>query len=66
MPTLAGPDIFCTSYCNHGHSMTTGRPVNHECIIIPPAALAAEREGDISTAIDIIASRSPRRTCKAT
>jgi hypothetical protein len=44
------PEIYCTTYCNHGHEVETGEPVDHECITIPPEALAAEIDGDFDKA----------------
>jgi len=52
-------NIYCTSYCNKGHDMKTGRPVDHECYILPPKALKAEYDGDISTAIELIEQAKP-------
>jgi len=46
--------IYCTTYCNQGHDLRTGHPVGHECRIIPPAALAAERADDFETAQRIL------------
>jgi hypothetical protein len=46
--------IYCTSFCNQGHDLQTGRPINHECIVLPPKALQAERDGDFNKAIEII------------
>lgn len=43
--------IYCTSYCNQGHDLDTGKPVGHECRVIPPRALQLEREGDVEGAI---------------
>jgi hypothetical protein len=36
--------IYCTSYCNKGHRLLDGMPVNHMCHILPPKALQLERE----------------------
>ena len=38
---------YCTSFCNHGHRLSDGAPVGHECFIIPPKLLEGERHGDI-------------------
>lgn len=51
--------IFCTSYCNQGHYVASGLPVEHECLVIPPAALAAEMAGDFETACMLL-QRAPR------
>lgn len=53
--------IYCTTYCNHGHCMQTGKPVAHECYVLPAAALAAEYASDYETAIDIISRAQPLR-----
>ena len=37
--------IYLTSYCNHGHYLNDGKPVDHECHVLPPRALQLEREG---------------------
>jgi hypothetical protein len=36
--------LYCTSFCNFPHRMSDGVPVGHECYVIPPALLIAERE----------------------
>ena len=46
-------EIFLTSFCNHGHDVNTGRPIDHERYVLPPAALRAERDGDVEKAIRI-------------
>lgn len=46
--------IYCSTYCNQGHDLKTGRPVNHECRTIPPKALQAERNGDFELAIRLM------------
>jgi hypothetical protein len=48
-------DLYLTSYCNKYHIVATGRPVDHECRTLPPAAIEAERRGDILTAIELTA-----------
>jgi hypothetical protein len=53
-------DVYLTSYCNRGHNTKTGRPIQHECRIIPPAALRAERDGDVDKAINIIRNAPAR------
>jgi len=46
--------IYCSTYCNHGHLVETGMPVNHECRRIPPAALRAEMDGDYELATQLM------------
>lgn len=57
---MAYPKIYCTTFCNFAHNVKTGRPVGHECRIIPPAALRAEIDGDYAKAIEIMQSK---QTC---
>ena len=38
--------IYCTSFCNFGHNIKTGRPIGHECYIILPGLLKAEIENE--------------------
>jgi hypothetical protein len=45
---------YCTSFCNHGHSLKNGRPIAHECYVLPVEALRAEYEGDTDKAIRIL------------
>jgi hypothetical protein len=51
------PDTYCTSYCNHPHRMKDGKPIRHECRIIPPEALRAERAGDFDRAHEIMEAK---------
>ena len=37
--------IYCTTFCNQGHDVLTGKPVGHECYIIHPEDLYTEAEG---------------------
>jgi hypothetical protein len=46
--------FYVTTFCNFAHSLRTGRPIGHECHILPVAALEAERNGDMDTAIEIL------------
>lgn len=52
--------VYCTTYCNHGHRLSDGMPVEHECRVIPPAALKAEMEGDYQGAITIMGANRPK------
>lgn len=51
-------NLFSTSFCNNPHDLLTGRPVGHECYILPPRALAAEREGNVDLANHLLAISS--------
>ena len=53
--------VYCTTYCNHGHRTSDGKPVGHECHVLPPKAIQAEREGDYEHAIELIQAAKPLR-----
>lgn len=53
--------IYCTSYCNQGHRLSDGKPVQHECYVLPPAALQAERDGNTDEVIRLIQAAKPLR-----
>lgn len=46
---------YLSSYCNCQHNLRTGKPINHMCMVIPPAALQAEREDRHEAAVELIA-----------
>lgn len=52
---------YVTTYCNKPHRMSDGKPVAHECYVLPPAALQAEREGGVHAAFAIIGQAKPLR-----
>lgn len=53
-------EIYATTFCNMGHNTKTGKPVGHECYILDPKSIAAERNGDFS----IAPVKEPRKMCK--
>jgi len=59
-------DIYCSSFCNHGHSVKSGKPLDHECYVLPPEAIAFEREGEYEKAIEAISAAKPLRTHSGT
>jgi len=46
--------IYVSTYCNFAHRMSDGKPIEHECRIIPPKALQAEKDGNITEAIRLM------------
>lgn len=46
--------FYVTTYCNKAHRLSDGKPVGHECYILPPEALRLEREGKFDEAIEIL------------
>ena len=51
--------VYCTSYCNQGHRLSDGKPVNHACNVLPPEALQLERDDDIDGAFKLLLAASP-------
>jgi transcriptional regulator with XRE-family HTH domain len=56
-------DFYVSTFCNHAHRLSDGKPIEHECIIIPPEALQAEIGHDYERAKRII-DYAPRRTMR--
>lgn len=54
---VAVTGFYVTSFCNFAHSLKTGRPLAHECYILPPRGLIAERDGRIDEAIKLFAKK---------
>lgn len=52
---------YVTTYCNFPHRLSDGKPVNHECDVLPPGALQAEREDRYDDAIALIQAAKPLR-----
>lgn len=50
-------DIYCTSFCNRGHDLSTGRPIDHECYVLNPKALQAECDGDMELALRLFSGK---------
>lgn len=62
-------EIYCTTYCNHGHRLSDGKPVGHECYVLPTAALHAEKAGRTTQAVEILGQwkkKTPHRGLKPT
>ena len=45
-------EIYCTSFCNFGHRLKDGKPVEHECYIIRPEMLRMEHEHGARACLD--------------
>ena len=50
---------YCTSFCNFGHDLNTGVPMEHECFILPPYSLALEVVGAFAEAQEAIQKAKP-------
>lgn len=46
--------LYVTSFCNQAHRLIDGKPVAHECFVIPPRALEEERAGHFDKAHELI------------
>ena len=55
---------YLTSYCNKHHDLVTGKPIDHECRTLPPAALHAERADAFDTADAILGRCGACSNCK--
>lgn len=44
--------------------MSDGKPVGHECYVLPTEALVAERDGDYERALRILSTWKKRRSHK--
>jgi hypothetical protein len=56
--------VFCTSFCNHPHRLNDGKPIGHECFVLPTAMLHYERVGDSAKAREAQALWKHRSTHK--
>jgi hypothetical protein len=50
---------YVTTYCNKPHSEISGKPIGHECYVLPVEAIRLERAGDYDGAIASIAAAKP-------
>jgi hypothetical protein len=55
------PACYIPNYCGKTHSLDTGRPIAHNCVILPVEYLLAEREGRDQDASTILKEASPLR-----
>ena len=51
MKQVKSSEVYTTSFCNQGHHVGTGHPINHECYVLNPQAIKIEREGDFDQAM---------------
>jgi len=50
---------YLTSFCNHEHDLGDGKPIDHECYIIPIKALQEEKKENFVIAQNIMADAKP-------
>lgn len=54
-------EAYTTSFCNKPHCLYTGKPISHECFIIPVQVLELEMIGDMDAANDIMQTATLQR-----
>ncbi len=54
-------ETYCTTFCNKLHRLVDGKPVDHECFVLPTEALKLEKEGNVSSALAILNRWNKRR-----
>jgi len=59
MTKKAQVNSYVTTYCNHPHRLSDGKPIAHNCYVLPPEALEAERNGDTDRAIELLQKAKP-------
>ncbi len=52
---------YTTSFCNQEHRLRDGKPVGHECFVLPAEALHAERADETERANTILSNWKNRR-----
>lgn len=57
-------DFYVTSYCNKAHRICDGKPIEHECHVLPSKALRLEWFGNVDAAIEIIRKKKPLRVMR--
>ncbi len=50
---------YATSFCQQPHRLSDGKPVGHECMIVPPEALEAEAKGEYDRALRLLELAEP-------
>ena len=57
-------EFYATSFCNKAHRLVDGKPLDHECYVLPTEALSAERAGNTDRALAVFASWKNRKAHK--
>lgn len=53
--------FYVTTFCNHAHRLEDGKPIRHECYVLPTAALHAEKDGKLGEAVELLGKWKKRR-----
>lgn len=54
-------DSYCTTFCKHAHRLSDGKPIGHECYVLPTAALHAELAGKVGLAVEELSKWKKRK-----
>ena len=54
-------DLYCSTFCNNAHRLYDGKPVNHQCFVLPTEMLYAEQRGDFARAQLVMTKWKKRR-----
>jgi hypothetical protein len=57
-------ETWCSRFCGKKHRVRDGKPVGHECFVLPAEAVFAESRGDDRRAASIMALWKDRRPHK--
>lgn len=57
-------NFYVTTYCNKAHRLADGKPIEHECHVLPPEVLHLEREGKIEEALAVLQQAKPLRVSR--
>lgn len=57
-------DRYVTTFCNHPHRTSDGKPIGHECYVLPTEVLVAERNGNTSRALEVLNGWKKRKVHK--
>lgn len=55
---------YVTTFCNFAHDLDDGKPIAHECWILPKNALEYERRGEHASAHEAIAKWRRKGNCR--
>ena len=57
-------DRYVTTFCNHAHRVVDGKPIGHECFVLPTEVLVAEKNGNTARALEVLGAWKKRKVHK--
>ena len=57
-------DRYVTTFCNRAHRVLDGKPIGHECYVLPTEVLVAERNGNVERAFEVLSGWKKRKAHK--